>query len=301
MQAQAHIPVMLEESIRLLSPQPGCTYADATLGLGGHTAAILEASAPDGHVVALDRDLHALEVARQRLQPFAGRVTMVEAEFANLRQVLNELGIARVQGLIADLGVSSLQLDTVERGFAFRHDAPLDMRMSPRQAQSAHDVLESVTEAELADILWRYGEENRSRAIARAITRAKKHGRLATTTDLASVVLSTIGRSVRSRVHPATRTFQALRIYVNQELKQLEQLLEQCPDILNEGGVVVILSFHSLEDRLVKRAFRNSEAWQVLTKKPLTASETEVYANPRARSAKLRAAQRTSFSMESTL
>lgn len=301
MQAQAHIPVMLEESIRLLSPQPGCTYADATLGLGGHTAAILEASAPDGHVVALDRDLHALEVARQRLQPFAGRVTMVEAEFANLRQVLNELGIARVQGLIADLGVSSLQLDTVERGFAFRHDAPLDMRMSPRQAQSAQDVLESVTEAELADILWRYGEENRSRAIARAITRAKKHGRLATTTDLASVVLSTIGRSVRSRVHPATRTFQALRIYVNQELKQLEQLLEQCPDILNEGGVVVILSFHSLEDRLVKRAFRNSEAWQVLTKKPLTASETEVYANPRARSAKLRAAQRTSFSMESTL
>lgn len=298
MQAQAHIPVMLQESIRLLSPQPGYTYADATLGLGGHTAAILEASAPDGQVVALDRDPHALEVAKQRLQPFAGRVTIVEAEFANIRRVLSDLGIRRVQGLIADLGVSSLQLDSVERGFAFRHEAPLDMRMSPSQPQSAQDVLESVTETELADILWRYGEENRSRAIARAITRAKKEGRLATTTDLASVVLATIGRSARSRVHPATRTFQALRIFVNQELKQLELLLDQCPDILNEGGVVVILSFHSLEDRLVKRAFRNSEAWQVLTKKPLTASQQEICTNPRARSAKLRAAQRKSFSLE---
>ncbi len=283
---------MVKESLELLAPTSEGIYADVTVGLGGHTAAMLDATLPDGRVIGLDRDPQALALARERLASYGKRLTLVEAEFSRLPQVLKSLGIEKVQGVIADLGLSSLQLDSQERGFAFRYDAPLDMRMNPNEGQTAEEVLHSLSEKELADMLWQYGEERRSRAIARAIVRAKESGKLSTTTDLASVVLKVMGSSARRSIHPATRTFQALRIYVNQELQQLEHLLEALPHVLSAGGVVVILSFHSLEDRLVKRAFRNPEIWRILTKKPLTASLEEVRINPRARSAKLRAAHR---------
>ncbi|MCB9709330.1 MAG: 16S rRNA (cytosine(1402)-N(4))-methyltransferase RsmH [Myxococcales bacterium] len=283
---------MREECMALLAPRRGGIYVDATLGLGGHAAAILAASAPDGRLIGMDRDPHALTIAKQNLREFGPRATLVRADFAQLRAMLLEMGVSHVHGLIADLGVSSLQLDSKERGFAFRYDAPLDMRMSATRGQTAEDVLASLSEGELADVLWRYGEERRSRAIARAIVKARARGDLTSTAQLAAVVLGAVGRYGKSRVHPATRTFQALRIYVNEELQQLERLLEDSPNVLCEGGVVVILSFHSLEDRMVKRAFRDAQVWHVLTKKPLTASLEERQANPRSRSAKLRAARR---------
>jgi 16S rRNA (cytosine1402-N4)-methyltransferase len=285
-----HETVMKAEVVQALAPRPGL-YVDATVGGGGHTEAILEKSG-DAKVVALDRDSIALSAAEARLSRFAERVTFVKTPFGRVREVLEELGIEHVAGLCADLGVSSPQLDDATRGMSFRREGPIDMRMDPSSGETALELIARITDDELADILFHYGEERRSRRIARSIKRALSDNQLETTLDLRRAIVRAVGPVRVGGVDPATRTFQALRIAVNHELEQLENLLAALPNIIEPGGVVAILSFHSLEDRLVKRAFQDREVWEPLTKKPLVAAEEESAANPRARSAKLRAARR---------
>ena len=289
--AFSHATVMPAETLELLAPRPDGVYADATLGGGGHAAAILEASAPTGRLIGLDRDEVALAAARARLAPYGDRVTFVHAAFAHARQVLAEEGAPRVDGLVADLGVSSPQLDVAERGFSFRVEGPLDMRMDRTRGETARELIERLSEGELADVIFQLGEERRSRPIARSIKRAAEAGRLETTDDLRRAVIKVTGPK-RGRTDPATRTFQALRIAVNEELDQLDALLAALPDVLADEGVAVIISFHSLEDRKVKHFFRREPALEPLTKKPRVAADSERDHNPRSRSAKLRAARR---------
>lgn len=291
-EAFEHETVMLGETLDCLAPTAGRTYADATVGGGGHSAAILERSAPDGRLIGVDRDEAALAAARARLAPYGERVTLVHGAFAELRSILAGVGVPRVAGLVADLGVSSPQLDRPERGFSFRADGPLDMRMDRSgEVPTALDLIDSLGERELADVIYELGEERRSRPIAKAIKRALERGELRTTDDLRRAVVRVTGPK-RGRVDPATKTFQALRIAVNDELGQLDALLAAIPDVLEDGGVAVIISFHSLEDRRVKRFFRGEPRLAPLTKKPLVADAPELESNPRARSAKLRAARR---------
>ncbi|HEY8427729.1 MAG TPA: 16S rRNA (cytosine(1402)-N(4))-methyltransferase RsmH [Sandaracinaceae bacterium] len=292
MGAFSHRTVMLEETLAAIDPRAGRVYADVTVGGGGHAEGILERSAPDGRLVALDRDPSALEAASARLARFGERVTMVHATFADLGRVLEDAGVSRVHGLVADLGVSSPQLDRPDRGFSFRFEGPLDMRMDPSAGETALELIARLDERELADLLYQLGEERRSRAIARSIKRALEAGELATTQDLRRAVVRAVGPRKSGGLDPATRTFQALRIAVNDELGQLDALLAQLPDVLEDGGVAAILSFHSLEDRRVKRCFRESDVLVPLTKKPVVPSDDEQRENPRARSAKLRAARR---------
>lgn len=266
-------------------------YVDATVGGGGHTEGILEAH-PSVRVIALDRDPLALAAARERLSKFGDRVTFVKTPFGNVAATLESLGITEVDGLCADLGVSSPQLDDASRGMSFRREGPIDMRMDPSQGETALELIERLSDDELADVIFHYGEEKRSRRIARSVKRALAEGQLATTLDLRRAIVRAVGPVRVGGVDPATRTFQALRIAVNGELEQLEDLLAALPRVIQPGGRVAILSFHSLEDRLVKRTFADRETWEPLTKKPLVASEEEANANPRARSAKLRAAIR---------
>jgi 16S rRNA (cytosine1402-N4)-methyltransferase len=288
----AHESVMVEETLAALAPQSGALYADATAGGGGHARAILEASAPDGRVLAVDRDPTAVAASSAALAAYGARATVVHGEFAELPMIVREHGSLRVQGLIADLGVSSVQLDRPERGFAFAADGPLDMRMDPTSGTSLADLLDESDERSLADILYHYGEERRSRAIARSILRARDEGELTGTAALRRAVLRASGPRGKSRIDPATRSFQGLRIAVNRELDQLKSLLAALPDLLDDGGVAAIISFHSLEDRLVKHAFRGEPRLQPLHKKPQLPSEDEQARNPRSRSAKLRAARR---------
>ncbi len=285
-----HVSVMLDEAIAAIDPRAGGVYADATLGGGGHAEAILERSAPDGRLVGLDRDPNALHAARERLSRFGERATCVHAEFADLSRVLAELDVAFVDGLIADVGVSSPQFDDASRGFSFREAGPLDMRMDPTRGETAKELIARLAADELADVIYEYGEERRSRPIARSIKNAEQDGELETTADLRRAV----HRVMRgySRIDHATRTFQALRIAVNRELDQLDALTKQIPDVLRDGGVACVISFHSLEDRIVKRAFRGDDRLQPLTKKPQTAGDDEAKRNPRSRPAKLRAARR---------
>lgn len=287
-----HRSVMLAETLDALDPRPGCVYADATLGAGGHAEAILDRSAPDGRLIGLDRDASALEAARARLARFGERVTVVHSAFGELRSVLASLGVSRVHGLVADLGVSSPQLDQAARGFSFRAAGPLDMRMDPSRGETARELCERVSERELADVIYAFGEERKSRPIARSIKRAADAGELETTEDLRRAVVRAIGPARRGGIDPATRTFQALRLAVNDELGQLEALLADLGGLLEDGGVAVLISFHSLEDRLVKHAFRAGDVLRPLTKKPVIAGDEEQRENPRARSAKLRAARR---------
>ncbi|MFW5920522.1 MAG: 16S rRNA (cytosine(1402)-N(4))-methyltransferase RsmH [Polyangiales bacterium] len=289
----AHVSVMVREVIEALAPRAGGVYADATVGGGGHAAAILEASAPDGRLVGLDRDERALEAARARLEPFGERATLVHAEFAALAGVLWDQGTERVDGLVADLGVSSPQLEDAERGFSFSRPGPIDMRMDPSRGQTALELIARTPEKDLADLIYRLGEERKSRAVARHLKRAYEAGELETTEDLRRAVVRAVGPK-RGRIDPATRTFQALRLAVNRELEQLEVLLRDMPSVLEDGGVGAIISFHSLEDRMVKHAFRGDDRLAPLTKKPVAPSEGEARDNPRARSAKLRAARRVS-------
>lgn len=286
-----HDSVMTAEVMQWLSPHSGGYYADLTLGGGGHAAAILDAASPEGRVLGIDRDLAALNAAQLRLSAFGDRARLVHARFSALSDCLrNNLAIQRVDGLVADLGVSSPQLDQAERGFSFQHNGPLDMRMDTSSGETARQLLARLPEAELADVIYEFGEERKSRRIARAIKRAVHDGGLETTDELRRVVSAACGgRS--GRTDPSTRTFMALRIAVNTELDELGKLLRQLPDVLRPGGVAVLISFHSLEDRLVKRAFRDEHRLEVLTKKPVCAGLDEVERNPRARSAKLRAAR----------
>ena len=286
-----HEPVLLRETLELLAVRPGGSYADGTVGLGGHAAEVLRRSAPDGRLLAVDRDPDALERSRERLAEFGPRVRLAHADWRELPALLGE---ERPQGVLLDLGVSSLQLDTPERGFSFRADGPLDMRMDRTGGPTAADVVNRMPEAELADVLYHFGEEHASRSIARAIVRARQRVHLRTTGELADVVRGAAGRPRGRGLDPATLTFQALRIYVNRELEGLRPALEEIAARLAPGGRLAVIAFHSLEDREVKQSFRAlaGQGYRVLTKKPLRPGETETRKNPRARSARLRALQR---------
>lgn len=287
-----HQPVLLRETIDAIAPQPDGIYADATAGYGGHSEAILEASAPSGRLLAMDRDAEAVEAVRKRLAAYGDRVTVLQGEFADLTRAAERVGAEFFDGVIADLGLSSPQLEDAQRGFSFAEPGPLDMRMDRSQGETAADLIARLDEAELAGILYRFAQERHSRAIARSIKRALQQGRLTHTTDLRRAVVRVLGPHRRGRIDPATRTFQALRIAVNRELDQLQALIDLLPELLADGGVAVIISFHSLEDRMVKQAFLHDRRLALLQRKPLTACEREKRENPRARSAKLRAARR---------
>lgn len=285
-----HEPVLLQETMALLSPASPGVYADVTLGAAGHAQAILERSSPDGLLFGLDRDPHAIAAARDRLASFGPRVTLINAPFGELASALRDRSIDGVDGLVADLGLSSTQLDNADRGFSFRQVGPIDMRMDVSTGETALELIARLNDDALANVIYEYGEERRSRPIARSIRRAYEAGALKTTGDLRAAVVRVTGPK-RGRIDPATRTFQALRIAVNDEIEQLRLLIASLTTVLRQGGVAAIISFHSLEDRLVKHAFRDHEALRVLTKRPVTASEEECATNPRARSAKLRAAR----------
>ncbi|MGB0678336.1 MAG: 16S rRNA (cytosine(1402)-N(4))-methyltransferase RsmH [Polyangiales bacterium] len=290
--ATAHTSVLRDEVLAGLMPQAGGLYVDATLGAGGHAAALLAASAPTGRVIGIDRDPAALALTAQRLGDAGGRLQLVHGNFADLPVLLAQAGAPVVDGLVADLGVSSMQLDRAERGFSFRHAGPLDMRMDPGQGESVLALLRRLDADALADLLFVYGEERRSRRIARAILAALADGELATTADLAQVVRQSHGGPPRRRIDPATRTFQALRIAVNDELAALEALLAALPQVLRVGGRAALIAFHSLEDRRVKWSLRQSVDLRPLTKRPIVPTEMECARNRRARSAKLRIAER---------
>ena len=291
-----HVPVLLKEAIDFLAVKRGGTYLDATVGLGGHSYEIAKRLGAPGHLIGFDKDPAALAVAQVKLAPVVGRpdwptVTLMHGSFAELA---NDQRPATIDGLIADLGVSSLQLGDPARGFSFQAEGPLDMRMNPMSGETAEQVVNHIDERELADVIYEFGEERRSRRIARAIVRSRP---IRTTKQLVEVV-SAAARSMKSkheRIHPAARTFQALRIFVNRELDDLKALVEAVPRVLKPGGRLVMISFHSLEDRIVKDALREGakQGWyQVLTKKPMIAGEEEIDRNPRSRSAKMRAAER---------
>jgi 16S rRNA (cytosine1402-N4)-methyltransferase len=280
----SHIPVLPQEVIAGLTIRPGGHYLDATVGGGGHSRLIL-ATAADVRVTAIDRDEDALVAAKKELTEYGDRVTFISTNFASYEFTPNTF-----DGILADLGVSSHHLDTGDRGFSFRNPASLDMRMDRRQSLTAADIINDWDEKELADIFFKYGEERLSRRIARRIVEKRP---FQTTTELASAIASSVPRQYRyGRIHPATRVFQALRIVVNDELGALETFLASSPAALVPGGKIAIISFHSLEDRIVKHTFRESSLLKVLTKKPITASEEEIAGNVRSRSAKLRIAQR---------
>jgi 16S rRNA (cytosine1402-N4)-methyltransferase len=287
----SHTPVLAQEALHWLRVEPGGTYLDATVGLGGHSVEIAR-RLTTGRLIGLDRDAQALEIARERLKDFEGRIVLVQADFSRIDEVAQELSLPPVQGILADLGVSSLQLDTAERGFSFRLAGPLDMRMDSRTATTAAEIVNETAEVELADLLYRLGEERDSRRIARAIVRARP---IRSTEHLATVVAGARTSRGRQKLHPATKTFLALRIAVNRELEALGQFLIRASATLAPGGRWVVLSYHSLEDRMVKQEFRRlaSEGMlNVLTRKVLRPSDAEIAANPRARSAKMRVAEK---------
>jgi 16S rRNA (cytosine1402-N4)-methyltransferase len=285
--------VLAEEAVRWLRIDPVGTYVDATVGLGGHALEIAR-QLTTGRLIGIDRDARALEIARKRLEEYEKRVTLVQADFSSIDDVVNGLGAGRVHGVLADLGVSSLQLDTAERGFSFRMGGPLDMRMDSdsEEAITAADIVNQTAERELADLLYQYGEERDSRRIARTIVRARP---IRSTTHLATVVAGARTSRGRQKLHPATKTFLALRIAVNRELEALGQFLNRVPATLAPGGRWVVLSYHSLEDRLVKQKFQQlarEGVCAVLTRKVERPADAEIAANPRARSAKMRVAEK---------
>ena len=297
MPTPSHVPVLLDRVVALVAPaleHPGSIMVDATLGLGGHTEAVLE-RCPQARVIGIDRDVHALERSRERLAPYAERVTFVHAVYDEIGEVLAEQGLDHVDGVLFDLGVSSMQLDVRERGFAYAEDAPLDMRFSTAQRRTASEIVNRWSQDDLAAVLWHFGEEKRARRIAEQIVTARP---IRTVGELTRVIEQVAGRA-RSSIHPATKTFQALRIAVNEELEALAEALRQVPDLLASGGRLVVISFHSLEDRMVKERFRDlardgagDREFSLVNKKPIEPSEAEMKENPRARSAKLRVLER---------
>ncbi len=297
-----HVSVLYKEIIHALQPRSGGRYVDGTLGAGGHARGIMEASAPDGQLLGLDVDPQALAIARRILAPYENRIHLAQASYTSLSDQLAQLGWDEVDGILLDLGASSMQFDTPERGFSFLQDAPLDMRFGPQIAQTAADIVNNSSERELADLIYEFGEERESRKIARAIVKARP---IHTTRELVSVIESVSPRR-GDRVHPATRTFQALRIAVNEELSSIEDVLPQAVAALRSGGRLAVISFHSLEDRIAKDFFREQSkdlinppyeriyerernaVLKEVNRKPITPSDDEIKNNPRARSAKLR-------------
>ena len=304
-QGYKHIPVLVGEVVLALRPQAQGVYVDATLGEGGHAEALLRASVPSGRLIGIDRDAEVLEIARRRLAPFGLRVKIVHAHAAESRRILDALDIAQVDGILLDLGVSSYQLASAERGFSFAREGPLDMRMDRTTEQTAATLVNTLGEWELVDLITRYGEEHWAGRIARAIVRARRRAPLRTTQDLAVIVSQAIPPSARPpRIHPATRTFQALRIAVNEELSRLEESLKSAISCLRAGGRLCVIAYHSLEDRIVKRTFQAQATVlemtlprvRLLTRKPVTCTLAERQANPRGRSAKLRVLERVGLS-----
>ena len=286
-----HTPVLVEETMQFLDPRPGNRFIDATLGAGGHTRAILDRTAPDGRVLGIDQDETALSSAKVMLESFGSRVVLVHSNFRSVRTIAETHGFLECDGVLADIGLSSMMVDDPSRGFSFIHEGPLDMRMDRNQALTAAEVVNTYSEKEIADIIYSYGEERRSRPIARSIVRSRP---LQRTTDLVRAIERVSGGARYRQIHPATRTFQALRIHVNDELRSLEQFIDSAMETVRSGGRVVVITFHSLEDRIVKQRFRMpAVTGRVLTKKVVTASDEEVRRNPRARSAKLRAWERS--------
>ena len=313
-----HVPVMLDEVLAFLQPRAGGLYIDGTVGGGGHTAAILERSAPDGRVLGIDTDSQALARVRERLAEFVenGRLVLAQGNFADLANIAKQAGFASVQGVLLDLGFSSDQMDNAERGFAFSSDGPLDMRLDQSQTLTAADLVNEASEQELADTIWRYGEETRSRQIARRIVQERSKGAITRTSQLARIVAAGVPHKPGA-IHPATRAFQALRISINKELESLEAVLPQIVDMLStqrlgEDGVLgrmVVIAFHSLEDRIVKEYLRREATdcicpprlpvcvcghkarLRLLTSKPAMPGEREIAQNPRSRSARVRAAE----------
>ena len=301
-----HTPVLYQAVIDLLKPVPGGRYIDGTLGAGGHTKGLLIGSSPDGQVAGFDRDPQALELAKDNLTEFGDRVIFIKDSYKNFRPHLNNLDWQNVDGILLDLGISSMQLDTPERGFSFRGDGPLDMRFDPDQPLTAADLVNELSREELANIIFTYGEEKLARRIANAIIANRP---LVGTKDLAQIVKK-VARNPKSRIHPATRTFQALRIAVNQELDALEAFLPKALESLNSGGRLAIIAFHSLEDRIVKQFFRmeskdcicppafpvcvcdHKAQLKELSRRPIRPEEDEIERNPRARSAKMRVAEK---------
>jgi len=306
MLASAHIPVLVEETIKALDVEPGGRYIDCTLGGGGHTAAILERSSPGGQLLGIDADPEAIKVARARLEAYSGEPLLVNENFVNLQAICYKCDFLPVHGILFDLGLSSLQLNGNGRGFSFQHEAPLDMRLNPNQELTASDIVNTYSETELAHLIRTYGEEGYSRHIARRIVQERP---IRTTLQLARVIERVIG-SRRSRIHPATKTFQALRIVVNQELEHLESALRQAVKLLGFEGRLVVISYHSLEDRIVKQFMQreskdcicppgvptcvcgHTASLRLINKRVITPSLAEVQINPRSRSARLRASER---------
>jgi 16S rRNA (cytosine1402-N4)-methyltransferase len=295
-----HVPVLVDEVRSLLEPGRGGVFVDGTVGLGGHARMLLEGGAE--RVIGIDRDRHALELAQGTLAEFGARVTLVHADYREIATVLGAQGVTRVTGVLLDLGVSSMQLDDEGRGFSFRRDEPLDMRMDRSQGQTLAERLVDVEESELADVIFQFGEERKSRRVARAIVEAREREPLERTGQLAAIVRRAVGGPWQ-RIDPATRTFQALRIWVNGELEGLDSCIGRAVDVLqlpageSSGGRLAVISFHSLEDRIVKHTFRalahrDAPRVRVLTKRPIVAGDEEVATNPRARSAKLRGVER---------
>jgi 16S rRNA (cytosine1402-N4)-methyltransferase len=297
--ASTHIPVLLEEAIEALKVQPGGRYIDCTIGPGGHAAAILESSTPGGQLLGIDADPKAIRMAKSRLEAYGDSVLLVNQNFANLKAICSKYGFFPVHGILFDLGLSSVQLERNNRGFSFRHDSLLDMRLSPRQEITADTIINTSSENQLARLIQAYGEERHSQRIARYIVRQRP---ITTSLQLAQTIEQAVGGR-RGRIHPATRTFQALRIAVNRELENLSSALEQAVGLLGFGGRLVVISYHSLEDRIVKqfmhqRASGDDASLSLVNKKVITPSLAEVHYNPRSRSAKLRAAERISMPKE---
>jgi 16S rRNA (cytosine1402-N4)-methyltransferase len=308
-----HIPVLLSETIDALQPQPGARYIDATVGGGGHAERILDLSSPDGRLLALDADPAALLAARDRLSPFGDRVTTIQTYFDALASAARQSGFGEVNGVLFDLGVSSPQLDVTDRGFSFAREAPLDMRMGPDATTTAENLVNDLPAGDLMAILRDYGEERYARRVAARIVEARRTERLTTTTQLSRIVASAKPAARGERIHPATRVFQGLRIAVNDELGRLQRALPQAVDLLRGGGRLAVISFHSLEDRIVKQFMRTESrdcicppelpvcvcghqaTLRIVTHRPVQASTEEVARNPRARSAKLRVAERLSL------
>ena len=291
-----HIPVLVEEVMTLLRCEPGRIYVDATLGGGGHALEILKRTAPSGIVIGLDWDEEAISEAKKALMPFGERVRIFRENFIHLPRLLNEMKVEQVDGILFDLGLSSFQLEKEERGFSFRGEGPLDMRMDQRLDQTATYLVNRLSADELKDILFKYGEERWAKRIVRALLRERERGSIETTQALRKIVHHAVPRrSYPRKIDPATRTFQALRIRVNDELENLRKILETGWSLLKHGGRLCVISFHSLEDRIVKETFRRLEQdglMRVVTRKPVTPSEEERERNPRSRSAKLRCAER---------
>jgi len=301
-----HFPVLYQEIINVLQPRSGGRYVDGTLGAGGHAFGILESSRPEGHLLGLDVDPQALTLAVQKLSPFGERVKLVQASYETLKDQLSAISWQRVDGILLDLGVSSMQLDTPERGFSFLVDAPLDMRFDPYAPFSAKDLINSYSEQDLAEIIYRYGEEKHARQIARKIVQNRP---INTTLELANLIVGIAGGQ-RSKLHPATRTFQAIRIAVNNELQALQNTLPQAIEVLESGGRLAVISFHSLEDRIVKQYFRQEgrdcicpprtpictcghhATIKEITRQPIRPQSSEIMKNPRSRSARLRVVQK---------